>query len=235
MHSATRARPLSVSTTLRALKHSIRSGPQSRNSSQVFTKIHDRNTWGSPESVSGPGSDARQTEEIRAFLPGLLSRYRIGMILDIPCGDFAWMSRIDIGQCKYIGADVVESLIEKNKVEFGKDRIFLVKDLTKDDLPKADLVMCRDCLIHLSFRDGIAALKSIQRSGARYLLATTDPNVTANRPIKTGEFSPRNLMLPPYDLPAPLETQRDRYKPNAGEPLIDPTKHIALFDISDWS
>jgi hypothetical protein len=143
------------------------------------------------------------------------------------------MNKVDMGGCTYIGAEVVQALVAKNTSQFAKTgRYFIFADITKDDLPKADLVMCRDCLIHLSFKDAKAALRNIRRSGAKYLLVTTDTSVDANRPICTGEFRSLNLQLPPFSLPPPIEIHRDRYAPGPNEKLIDPHKHIALFELN---
>jgi hypothetical protein len=46
-------------------------------------------------------------------------------------------------------------------------------DLTRDPLPKVDLVLCRDCLVHLSFDDIYESLDNLRRSGSMLLLTTT--------------------------------------------------------------
>jgi hypothetical protein len=229
-----RALPLFLVTTLRSLEHSIKSlGQQSRGSPDVFGEIHDRNKWGSVASVSGPGSEDRETMEIRELLPSLLQRYQIKSMLDAPCGDFSWMSKVDLGSCDYVGAEVVPKLVLTNKEKYERaGRKFISADLTKDSLPKVDLILCRDCLIHLSFKDAAAVLNNFLMSGSRYLLVTTDPSVQANRPIKTGGFRPLNLQLPPFRLPKPLELHRDRFPTEEGANLIDPNKHIGLFDLT---
>jgi hypothetical protein len=54
---------------------------------------------------------------------------------------------------QYIGADVVPSLIASNREQFTRPGVhFIIADLTKDPPPRADLVLCRDCLVHLSLR-----------------------------------------------------------------------------------
>lgn len=39
---------------------------------RVFRHIYRNRTWGDGESVSGPGSELRETEHIRAAIPALL-------------------------------------------------------------------------------------------------------------------------------------------------------------------
>jgi hypothetical protein len=60
-------------------------------------------------------------------------------------------------------------------------------DLTKDRLPKVDLILSRDALVHLSSRDCLAALANFKSSKSQYLLMTTFPAVIKNEDILTGE------------------------------------------------
>jgi hypothetical protein len=82
---------------------------------------------------------------------------------------------------------------------------FLVLDLTRDDLPQADALLCRDCLVHLSFADIRRALANVLRSGIPYLMTTTFPGCEVNEDIVTGDWRPLNLTRPPFDFPPPLE------------------------------
>jgi hypothetical protein len=222
---------LSALTKLRDLKHTIVSH-KSTKSTSVFDDIHRNNHWKSPLSASGPGSELAETEEVRALLPGLVAELGIRTLLDVPCGDFSWMKTVELGNIEYLGGDIVASLIESNNNSYGNtQRKFSVLDVVKDPLPIADLIFCRDCLIHLSFKDATAALKNIKTSGAKYLLTTTDPAVRANRPISTGEYRPINLELPPFNMGKPLSIYRDRRRTYEGKQLIDPTKSLALYKL----
>jgi hypothetical protein len=178
---------------------------------EVFSDIYRRQLWGSGETVSGEGSTLAFTEPLRAELPSILGRLGVRSLLDVPCGDFNWMRRTELDLDQYIGADIVPELVAKLQREnTAPQRRFLVVDVVRDALPKADAVLCRDCLIHLSNADAAAALANIRRSGARWLLSTTFPRVTANRDIVTGWFRPVNLCLPPFNLPAPVELVDER-------------------------
>jgi hypothetical protein len=82
-----RAVPLSILTSYRRAKFFLLHWPYApKNCQSVFQEIHDRNDWGSQGSVSGPGSEIRETEDIRSLLPPLLRRWDIKTILDAPCG-----------------------------------------------------------------------------------------------------------------------------------------------------
>lgn len=176
----------------------------------VFTRIHRDNAWGNAESRSGVGSTLAYTESLRAELPALLRRLDVRTLLDLPCGDFNWLRHVDLGVDRYIGGDIVHALIERLRRECAApNRDFQFIDLIADRLPAADALLCRDCLVHLSNRDALAALANIRRGGPRWLIATTFPDVSKNRDIATGQFRPVNLCLPPFNLPPPVESVRD--------------------------
>jgi hypothetical protein len=177
---------------------------------EVFTRIHRDNAWGNAESRSGAGSTLAYTESLRAELPALLRRLEVRTLLDLPCGDFHWLRHLDLGLDRYIGGDIVPALIDRLRRDCAAPgREFQVLDLIQDPLPAADALLCRDCLVHLSNRDALAALANIRRGRARWLIATTFPEVTKNRDIATGQFRPVNLCLPPFNLPPPVESIRD--------------------------
>ena len=171
---------------------------------EVFTDIYRHNLFGGTDSCSGTGSDLMQTEEIRRRLPPLLREIGAQTMLDIPCGDFHWMKEAEL-DILYTGADVVEELIRRNEQLYAnKNRRFLALDVINDDLPKVDLVFCRDALVHFSFEDALAALMNIKRSGSRYLLTTTFTERNSNRDIRTGQWRPLNMVKPPLNFPSPI-------------------------------
>lgn len=171
----------------------------------VFTRIYELNYWGSTESVSGTGSTVAFTERLRADLVGLIDEHRIGTIFDAPCGDFNWMRLVVASRpIDYVGVDIVAPMIADLQARHGSDRVrFVHADLTQFDYPRADLMICRDCLFHLSYADARKILANFVASGTPLLLATThrpDGSFT-NHDIRTGAFRPIDLFAPPYSLP----------------------------------
>lgn len=94
---------------------------------------------------------------------------------------------------------------------------FLKLDLTRDSLPRVDLVLCRDGLVHLSNALAVRPLKNIKTSGSRYLLATTFPQLPANADIVSGDWRPMNLERPPFSLPSPIKFMLERKVPDHGD------------------
>jgi hypothetical protein len=170
----------------------------------IFAEIYHGNLWGEAESVSGPGSSLAETAAVRRELPGLLAELGVRTLLDAPCGDCRWIFETPLDLDLYVGADVVPALIESNAARFGgPGREFHRLDITRDPLPRTDAILCRDCLIHFSYRLIARALAGFRRSGARWLLATTYAGLPANRDILSGQWRPIDLELPPFHLPPP--------------------------------
>ena len=171
-----------------------------------FSEIYRDNLWGDPESVSGRGSTIERTVNIRNALPQLLQRIGAKSLLDAPCGDFNWMRLVDLGEIQYTGLDVVPELIKRNRELYGAPaKQFAVANVVKDRVPTSDAILCRDCFIHLSFRDIDRTLANFKRTGAKFLLATTHVDITENTDIRSGGWRNINLELTPFNFPQPLE------------------------------
>lgn len=172
----------------------------------MFSEIHRDRLWASNETVSGRGSELANTEVARRVLPTIIRELDIRSIVDAPCGDYNWMKEVPVELHNYIGIDIVPDLIRRNSERFSREGVtFLCMDLVAERCPRADLIICRDCLIHLSLADGLAVLGNFRRSGSRFLLSTTFPTVQRNRDIRTGDVRPINMEAPPFSLPAPLK------------------------------
>jgi len=171
---------------------------------KVFDKIYEKNSWGSDESRSGPGSTEKQTRKIREALPKIFKDYNIKSMLDVPCGDWNWMKDVDLTGVQYIGGDIVKSVVEHNKIYEKENVKFMQIDLCETALPSADILFVRDCFVHLSTEDIRRALDNIKKSQFRYLLTTTFPLTNVNENIKTGSWRPINIMHEPFSLGEPL-------------------------------
>jgi hypothetical protein len=187
------------------LAHQHRRQVDGQDLGSVFAYIYRHNVWEGDESAAGEGSDAAATRTVRERLPALLRQWDVRSILDLPCGDSAWLASVPLGDVRYVGGDIVEDIIARNRSSAPTAR-FEVLDITKDDLPATDLLLCRDCLVHLPSNDVRTALANIARSGCKYLLTTTFLRLNRNVDIEPGDWRPLNLQLPPFNLPEPLDT-----------------------------
>ena len=170
-----------------------------------FERIYSTNLWSDPESRSGVGSALDSTRVVRAELPGVLRKLEARVLLDVPCGDFTWMEHVDLKGIDYIGGDIVPAIVEENqRLHAGKGRRFAVVDLTRDELPTADVLLCRDCLVHLSYANIRAVLANIARSNIRYVLMTSFPGRGGNRDVQDGDWRTLDFQTPPFSFPEPL-------------------------------
>lgn len=172
---------------------------------KAFGEAFYSNLWRG-DSRSGPGSTVDQTACVAAGIPVLCERLGVRRLLDVPCGDFSWMADVDLSGITYVGGDIVPEIVERNRDAFGSaDRTFLDLDLTRSNLPSADLLFCRDCLVHLSNADVQAALENVAHSDVQWILTTTFPEEPENVDIVTGDWRPIDLTKPPFGLPPPVE------------------------------
>lgn len=177
-----------------------------------FERIQRTNLWGAPTSVSGLGSEDRATAAIRETLPGLLQRLGARSLLDAPCGDAGWIGSMQL-EIDYTGIDIVPSLIAANNARATRSELrgrFLVADITRDSLPACDVILCRDCLVHLSFQNIARAIACFRASGAQFLLVTTFPEWEDNGDCEDGDWRALNMTKAPFHWPAPRELIDER-------------------------
>jgi len=193
----------------------------------VFTTIYRTNRWGSNETLSGEGSERSRMRHVTSELGRLIRELGIRSVLDAPCGDFNWMRDVNLDGVCYQGCDVVDDLINANSARYGgRDRSFRVLDFTVDQVPYADLILCRDTLVHLSYQHISASLRHFRESGSKYLLTTTFSDTRENEDIEAGWWRPINLQLPPFGLPEPLRLLSDK---ESEDHHLD--KALALWDL----
>ena len=170
-----------------------------------FERIHATNLWGAATSVSGLGSEPPATAALANGLPRLLRELNVRSLLDAPCGDAGWIHRIglDVG---YTGVDIVPAIVSDLQRRAAAGELkgsYRVADITRDPLPRADAVLCRDCLVHLSFAHIARAVRNLRRSGASWLITTTFAQLQTNHDCEDGDWRALNLCRPPFAWPAP--------------------------------
>jgi hypothetical protein len=202
-----------------------------RSRAGVFRNIYLHNHWGNAESISGPGSGLEQARTIIQKFPELLNELQVETLLDAPCGDLNWMSKCQLPVKKYIGADIVDELIQENKKRFAQDRFreFLTLDICKDSLPKADLIIIRDTFVHLNYRSIHASIHNLKSSEIKWLLCTHFPG-RKNSDIITGNWRPLNMEAEPFHFPAPEKLMNERCTEAEGS-FSD--KSLGLWKIQD--
>lgn len=172
----------------------------------VFNQIYADAIWGKNSEgygTSGSGSTLENTTVYREFLTSFLRTYKIHSVVDIGCGDWSFSKEIPWGDIAYTGIDIVKTLIEKNERLYGKKNIsFIHADLIRDDLPKADLLICKDVLQHLTNEQIMTFLAKIKDYRYCLLINGIYPETLSshNPDIETGGYRPLDLTKPPFNL-----------------------------------
>lgn len=192
-----------------------------------FTKIYDHHVW-KGESLSGPGSDAIRTAELRSLLEQFIRDKNIKSVVDLGCGDWSYSHLINWGEIKYIGIDVVESVIERNKLKYSTPNIsFICVDASTQTIPHADLLIVKEVLQHLPNKDVIAILEKAKNY--KFAIFINDishhirgnwkqmwrwqPCCPTNTDIESGGYRLLDLRNPPFSLQAKcMVTYENTYK-----------------------
>lgn len=178
-----------------------------------FGEIYAQGVWRHAESqasASGLGSELAATAGIRQQLPEILRELGIETLVDVGCGDWTWMSEIELPY-SYLGLDIVGSVIERNIEAFSNEHVsFRRLDAVTEDLRNCDAILCREVIFHLSLDDAIKALENMHRH-TRWIIITSDSDIWFNSDIPSGDFRMLNLRRAPFRLPPP-----DYCVPDAG-------------------
>lgn len=199
---------------------------------EAFHQINNINLWGSPESASGEGSTIAETTHLKPSVEKILMALGVRKIVDAGCGDFRWLRTVDLSGIQYHGFDVLEKIILEHRIVFaGNENLqFTVADISQTVLPQADLILCRDCLVHFSFDYIKKTLINFKRSGSKYLLTTTFTETSLNEDIVTGDWRTFNLELKPFNFPKPLHVITEGCAQNEG---LYKDKSLALWELKD--
>jgi hypothetical protein len=162
-------------------------------------------------------------DELKALLKG----FEIKSLIDTSCEEARLIDQLDLPLEHYVGVDRRSDVVEAIRSSLGSaERTFLSGDITKDLLPKADLILCWDHLQKLTQAEIRATLLLLKKSGTKYLLLTHFPELLKNTKSKRGGYRPINWTLPPYKFPEPMiqiSEQKER-----GE-----VKNLALWKIAE--
>jgi len=198
-------------------------------------QVYLKNYWKDSESRSGSGSNQKNTEQLVKELPYVINQLKVKSILDIPCGDFAWMPRLldnIANDVVYHGADIVQEIVNHNQ-KYASDKVsFSCLDITSDPLPRADLAIVRDCLNHLPLENVFQALRNLKTSGIKYVALT---NFNWRSEVKNYDINnddrvkwrKLNFTLPPFSFDNPTDTIVE----NSVE-LLGRDKTIAIWKVS---
>lgn len=122
--------------------------------SDAFTSIYARGAWGDGMSASGPGSDPEISRPYVDLVQSLIANEGIASVVDLGHGDWQMWPVEAFSDVSYQGFDVARGLSEAVTLQFGTaDRHFEFGDCVTMEIPRAQLVLCKDVLMHLPNKD----------------------------------------------------------------------------------
>tara|TARA_B100001057_G_scaffold492224_2_gene584172 strand:+ start:16100 stop:16861 length:762 start_codon:yes stop_codon:yes gene_type:complete len=169
---------------------------------EIFGTIYKSKIWNDKNKIddkkfnSGPGTD--NIKFVIQYVKNLENLFKTfknkPIIADVGCGDFEIGSKLVEFSSKYYAIDVFEDLINFNKKKFLNLKVdFLTLDITKDDLPYADVYILRTVLQHLSNK-AISNFLLNMKNKCKFLIITEhlpDKRIidfTPNKDITSGPY-----------------------------------------------
>lgn len=182
----------------------VRAAPTARQA--AFDSVYENATWGkNAEGVgySGNGSTLESTFVYRAFLQQFLEQHDIHSVVDAGCGDWEFSRTIDWTGIDYQGFDIVEAVVEANRLKYGRPNIrFFTADIVETDLPPADLLIVKHVLQHLPTADVHKVLAQLPKY--KHVLLVDGVNAATltadNADIEAGEYRELDLLRPPFSV-----------------------------------
>ena len=136
-----------------------------RDDESKFSYIYKNRYWMNDKdgSLSGSGSSEQASQNLVNELNNFIAEKNIRSILDIPCGDWKWMPKIDMRDIQYTGGDIVQDIVTANQQKYSNNNIHFKRiNLSRDSLVSSDLIIVRDLLVHLKNDDIFKCLENIK-------------------------------------------------------------------------
>lgn len=178
----------------------------------VMAQIYEQHLWGRKDFdfYSGIGSHDSFTVNsyVKVVTDFFKSKNNALAVCDLGCGDFNIGHQLVPHTSEYFAIDIVNALIERNKTLFKAEHLeFCCLDISKEELPKADCVILRQVLQHLSN----AEIKRIidKLSNYKYIILTEhlpskdfEPNKDkiASQGIRIKQNSGVDVLAEPFNL-----------------------------------
>ena len=187
-------------------------GVKNKNLKDLFSSVYLNSLWNTENQsndtfYSGIGSRDKDIitqyqNKIKDFFKTL--KYEL-KVLDLGCGDFYVHSDLVDLTNDYIAVDIVPDLIEYNKKKYSNLKVsFLNLDITKDNLPDANLVLIREVLQHLSNKNINKILENIKKNNYNHIILTEvlplDNNFIANKEFLDGPHTRMSFLESGIDI-----------------------------------
>lgn len=159
----------------------------------AMTQVYAKQLWGSNDTTFYSGEGSHHPAIVKPYVDAVSSFLKLFTesltVLDLGCGDFNIGRQLAPFTKTYTGIDIVAPLIAYNTATYAHDYIqFECLDISKDELPKADCVILRQVLQHLSNAEILNILQKVTKY--KYVIITEHipaHNFTPNIDIIAGQ------------------------------------------------
>lgn len=176
-----------------------------------MAQIYNQHLWGGKELDYYSGFGSYDPYLLNAYLEKVIDFLNgfnpLLTVCDLGCGDFNVGKHIVVYTKKYIAIDIVEPLIERNKTIFKSENLkFICLDISKDSLPKADCIILRNVLQHLSNHEIQNILNNLKNY--KFIILTEhipiekfvpNINIVAGQGIRLKKQSGVDILKPPFN------------------------------------
>lgn len=183
---------------------------------EVFTDIYKRNRWGKTRRDFNSGTGTTRQEIVSPYISMVAEKavaegFDGSVFVDLGCGDFRVGRQLLPCCSRYIGVDIVELLIKRNKEIYGTEQVtFMTLDIIRDDLPDGDVCFLRQVLQHLSNQQIAAVVGKLDKYKWVFITEHLPADNPAIRPnldkihgahVRVYDNSGVYLSHPPFSLP----------------------------------
>lgn len=142
---------------------------KNKSTESVFTEIYKQNKWGGTKNEFCSGGGSVDKDIVDPYITkiteiAIIEKFTGMNFVDLGCGDFRVGKQL-IPLCyKYIGVDIVKSLIDYNQEKYGnEDTQFKYLNIIEDELPEGDVCFIRQVLQHLSNKQILLILNKLKK------------------------------------------------------------------------
>ena len=182
--------------------------------------------WKQGHAQSGVGSEGLFADRYVTLVREYAAKYGLRSVIDGGCGDFSIGSRLAPSFDEYTALDASSVIIESNKRRYAglKTVNFRVADMTAGTFPKADLILIRQVLQHLTNAQISRILINLEASEWRRALITEDV-------CGRSDDGPPNIDLPSHSVRTRVSLGSGVYIDK--EPFNRPANRIAYIEGAD--
>ena len=198
----------------------------------AMNQVYKMNLWGSNNTEFYSGAGSHQPEIIEPYIETIstfLTSFKNPItVLDLGCGDFNIGKNFVNFTQKYTAVDIVSELIKYNTEHFKAENLnFECLDIATDTLPKADCIILRQVLQHLSNAEVQSVVDKL--SDYKYVILTEHlpcddfiPNkdIISGQGIRIKKKSGIDLLATPFNMKVKEEKELLSYTLEDGKGKI---------------